>query len=151
MTDGLSIQPNERILLLSIPELDVLRSISAQLDHGGVFCLGGREEVYAARKEASQLNNVLFHPGPPEEIPFDDECFTLVIDFKCVWESPSQVAREIVRVLSSVGRAALAVEDPGLFIAAGLAAREPAPPLLVFEKPEGRRPAPPPLTPPIAG
>lgn len=143
MIGGLEIRPNDRILSLSIPDPETVRAISAQLERGGMVCLGGRDEVYAARRHLGNLPNVLFHVGPPEEIPFDDEYFTLIVDLKCEWSDPAQVAREIRRVLLAGGRAMLAGDAHPEVITVGLIERKPGGELRIFDKPEGSRPAPP--------
>ena len=147
MIERLGVQPNDRVLFLSIPDLDTVRAISGILDQGGAVFLGGRDDVHEMRRQATDLKNLLFHPGPPDEIAFDDEYFTLIVDLKCDWESPAVVAQELARVLQAGGRAILAVEDVGPLLAAGLAAIDAVPPLLAFTRPEKGRPLAPPSLP----
>ena len=140
MIDGLEVRPNDRILSLSIPDPETIRVISGRLERGGVVCLGGRDEVCAARRRLRDLPNVLFHPGPPEEIPFDDEYFTLVVDLHCAWTDPERVSREIQRVLLGGGRAVVAGASSRQLLAAGLEEGESAGEFRVLHKPEGARP-----------
>ncbi len=120
MIDRLAIRPDDRILLLSIPETEFVLELSARLETGLVVGLGGREEVYEARTKTRDRANVMFHPGPPEQIPFQDGFFSKVIDLKCLWEDTARVAHETARVLAPAGRAFLAIEDVGVFVEAGL-------------------------------
>jgi|GEM_PF-1375599 len=143
MIAGLDVRPNDRILSLSFPDPETIRAISALLKRGGMVCLGGRDEVYEARRRLRELPNVLFHPGPPEEIPFDDEYFTLVVDLQCKWTDPARVTREIQRVLLGGGRAVVAAESSRQLLAAGLEKDESAGEFRVLHKPEGARPSPP--------
>lgn len=120
MVDRLAIRPDDRILLLSIPETEFVLELSTRLETGLVVGLGEHEEVYAARPKTRDRTNVMFHPGPPEQIPFQDGFFSKVIDLKCRWEDPGRVAHETARVLAPAGRAFLAIEDAGAFVEAGL-------------------------------
>jgi SAM-dependent methyltransferase len=110
MIEELALRPNDRVLLLSIPEPAVVAEIAARLSAGVVVGLGGDEEVRAARRAARDLENVMFVPAPPEEIPWRDGFFTKVIDWRGGWQNPEQVAREVARVLAPGGQVYLA--DP---------------------------------------
>jgi SAM-dependent methyltransferase len=134
--EKLGVQPNDRVLFLSIPDLDTVETIADILESGGAVFLGALDEVYEMRRHASNRRNVLFHPGPPEEIPFDGEYFTLVVDLKCDWEAPAVVAREVARVLQPGGRAVMTAESAAPLLAAGLATSDPVPPLLSFTRPK---------------
>ena len=140
MIESLGVLPDDRVLFLSIPGANTVRAVSAALARGGAVFLGARDEVHEMRRQASDLRNVLFHPGPADEIPFDDSYFTLVVDLHGGWESPEAVAQEVARVLVPGGRALLALEDPEPLLAAGLEASTPAPPLLAFTRSKDQGP-----------
>ena len=72
-----------------------------------------------ARATRDQLN-VMFQPGSPEEIPWQDGYFTRVIDLDCNWAYPDKTAGEIARVLASGGLAYLATTEPQHLLNAGL-------------------------------
>ncbi len=110
MIDDLALRPNDRVLLLSIPEHDVVAELASRLTTGIVVGLGSDEEVRAARRAARNLENVMFVPAPLEEIPWRDGFFTKVIDWRGGWQNPEQVAREVARVLAPGGEAYIA--DP---------------------------------------
>ncbi len=110
MFEDLALRPNDRVLLLSIPEHAVVAEMAARLTAGVVVGLGDDEEVRAARRAARDLENVMFVPAPLEEIPWRDGFFTKVIDWRGGWKNPEQVAREVVRVLAPGGEVYLA--DP---------------------------------------
>ncbi|HHN72908.1 MAG TPA: hypothetical protein ENK13_02350 [Thermopetrobacter sp.] len=136
MVEDLDLAPDDRVLLLSLPSVEILRRIAAQLKRGGVVGLGGRDEVYEARRAVRDLVNVMLHPGPPEDIPFRDGFFTKVIGFECRWSDAALVALETARVLAGEGRAYLSgLEEPQPFRSAGLDERPRAGRWTVFEKP----------------
>ncbi|MCS6953815.1 MAG: methyltransferase domain-containing protein [Bryobacterales bacterium] len=110
MIEGFTLRPDDRVLLLSIPEPAVVAEMAARLTAGILVGLGGDEEVRAARRAARDLENVMFVPAPLEEIPWRDGFFTKVIDWRGAWANPEQVAREVARVLASGGEVYLA--DP---------------------------------------
>ncbi len=120
MIDWLAIRPDDRILLLSIPHIALIRELSARLTAGLVVGLGEGDEVYEARRQVADRVNVMFHPGPPEEIPFRDAFFSKVIDLRCRWRDPARAALETARVLAPGGQAYLAISDAGPLIEAGL-------------------------------
>ncbi len=145
----LDIQPVDRVLSLSVPPIEVIREISAALDGGGLVSLGRRDEVFDARRAVRDLHNVMLHPGPPEDVPFDDAYFSKILDLRCEWEDSAGVAREVARALADRGRAYLNGADAEPFTAAGLRQITVSGSALVFERPERPRREPPPFELPV--
>ena len=110
MIDWLGLQPNDRVLLLSIPDPFFVDELARKLASGLIVALGPEEKVRSARRAARGLENVLFVPASPDDIPWQDGFFTKAVDFVCSWENPERAAREVARVLSSGGQIYLA--DP---------------------------------------
>ena len=120
MIDRLDIRPNDRVLLLSIPEILLVLELADRLERGVIVGLGDAEQVRAARRLARDRVNVMFQPGAPDEIPWQDGFFSKVVDLKGAWERPEETARDVARVLAPGGVACLAVTDAGPLLAAGL-------------------------------
>ena len=94
------LEPDDRLLILGIPEPDFLREASARLTAGMVVALAEDGPVRAARLEFRSLVNVMFVPGTPEAIPWQDRYFTKVVDVSSgAWPNPRRVAAEVSRVL----------------------------------------------------
>jgi len=104
MTGGIDVRPNDRVLLLSIPEMSLVFGLAARLTAGVLVGLGQDEEVRTARRAARELNNVMFVAAPPEEVPWQDGFFSVAVDAACRWERPAQVAAELARVLGPGGQ-----------------------------------------------
>lgn len=120
MIDRLDIRPDDRVLLLSIPEISLVLEIADRLEQGIVVGLGDAEQVCAARRPARDRVNVMFQPAGPDEIPWQDGFFSKVVDLKGAWQRPEETAQEVARVLAPGGVACLAVTDVRLLLAAGL-------------------------------
>lgn len=133
--EQMDVQPEDRILLLSIPEIAWLIKLAGRLGSGGVVALGNREDVYAARRAAACHANVMIHPGPPEEIPFSDGFFSKVAGSHAGWRNPARVAAEVARVLSPGGFAFLVTSELGLFADCGLVQVGSVDDWIVFNKP----------------
>ncbi len=147
--EDLEIDASDRILAMSVPPAEAVAGIAARLERGGLVSLGSRDDVFEARRVARDLGNVIFHPGPPEEIPFDDAYFTKVVDFRREWDDPAAVAREISRVLVDGGRLYLPRGDEGPLVAAGLRVVTSSEAVLVLERPERPRRSSPPQELPV--
>ena len=102
--DGLDVDPDERILLTSLPSLDVVRRLAGRLENGIIAALAEGEEMYAARRELAGLENVLVTPGSAEDIPWKDEFFSLVADPAGRYTLSEGAQREMERVLAPSGR-----------------------------------------------
>jgi ubiquinone/menaquinone biosynthesis C-methylase UbiE len=103
MLEALNAQPGDRVLFLGIPGIAVLERLSARVEHGVVVCIGEREEVWQARTAAVHLENVMFVPASPDEIPWQDGYFNFVVRLTAMPEESPLVAREIARVLAGGG------------------------------------------------
>ncbi len=121
---------DDRIILLSIPELSLISRLANIAT--SVVCLGERDVVYEARKAARDLRNVMFHPGDPADIPFNDGAFTKVI----VLQAAPHAASEVARVLAGGGLAYIPPEDSDACQEAGLIPEPDSGDLAVFCKPD---------------
>lgn len=93
--------PGDRILFLYIPELADLEAVSRAAPNGIAVCLGDRDAVYAARKPAAHLENVMFVPAEPHEIPWQEGFFNHVFERGIAGDDA--VRAEICRVLAPGG------------------------------------------------
>jgi hypothetical protein len=96
LPDG--IHPDERILLLGIPEPALISSLASSLTGGLLVAVGDETAVREARKAAHLLDNVMFVPGTPDDLPWRDGFFTRVIDVMGGWPDPDKVRLESERV-----------------------------------------------------
>jgi hypothetical protein len=103
MFDPADLRPDDRVLLLGIPDPRVIAEAAARLSQGVLVALGEEERVREARRAARDLHNVMFVPGTPDEIPWDDGFFTRVVDLVGHWPSPDRVRLEIERVTAPRG------------------------------------------------
>ena len=92
------IRPDERVLILGIPEPAIVSALAHRLDNGLLVAIGDGDAVREARKATRHLENVMFVPGTPDELPWSDGFFTRVIDTVGIWSDPDKVRREIDRV-----------------------------------------------------
>lgn len=113
MTVPIEVQPGDRVLLLSIPEASFIRGLASELPSGIVIGLGSNEEAGEARRATGDLENTMFTPGSPADIPWQDGFFSKAIDFTCGWSDPEKALRELARVLSPGGVAYLAFSGLG--------------------------------------
>lgn len=100
----IEVQPDDRILLITIPDLPFLRSLAMRAPLGLVVGLGEDGEVRSARKALADLDNVMFVPMPGDgSIPWREEFFSRVI-------APlhREAEPEMLRVLVPGGRVHLA-------------------------------------------
>jgi hypothetical protein len=74
------LETNERVLLLSLPDDEQLRSLAAQLPLGALVGMGDANEVARARAATADFDNVLFHLLDPDLIPWCDAYFHHVLD-----------------------------------------------------------------------
>jgi len=100
----IEVQPDDRILLLSIADLSAVRSLVARAAQGLVVGLGTDEEVRAARKTLRDLETVMFVLQPENgSIPWQESFFSRVIAPQHTEASP-----EFLRVLVPGGTLHLA-------------------------------------------
>ncbi|MCP5117293.1 MAG: class I SAM-dependent methyltransferase [bacterium] len=135
MSDWPDIRPDDRVLLTSIPEIDVVLALSDRLTKGMLVGLGAMEEVAEARQAAREKSNVMFQPGSAAEIPWQNEFFSTVIDTRCDWARPEQALKEILRALVPGGIAYLKLEDRHLPVENGFEERPSSGAFPAFRKP----------------
>ena len=103
MIDQIDPAPNDHILLLSI-DMPLVVFLAERLTNGLLVGLAGADAVAEARKATRDLQNVMFHPGSADEIPFRDGFFQKVVGPAGQRAALETAAREIVRVLAPGGR-----------------------------------------------
>jgi SAM-dependent methyltransferase len=99
-----AIHPEDRVLLLGIPAPDVVASMSRDLTQGLLVAMGTEGEVAEARRNARELDNVMFVVWSDAAIPWRDEFFTIVVDLVEHHADPAAIAKEIARVTAPGGR-----------------------------------------------
>jgi hypothetical protein len=107
--ERLKVRPDDRVLFLSIPAPEVVAEVAPKLSQGLLVGLGSADEVREARRHTAAIPNVMFVPAGPEEIPWQEHFFTVVVDLYGRWAEPQRVASEIARVLGPGGEAHLRI------------------------------------------
>lgn len=92
------IRPDERVLILGIPEPAMVAALARSLAGGLLVAIGESNAVTDARRAAREFDNVMFVPGTPVDLPWRDGFFTRVIDLHCERADAGVVQREIERV-----------------------------------------------------
>lgn len=136
MIDRLDIRPADRVLLVSIPSIELVLELARRLERGSLVGLGSAGEIQAARRATRHLVHVMFQPGSPEEIPWQDGYFSKVIDVAGSWREPAAAAREVARVLAPGGVALVAESRSQELADAGLVALSSEAGLAMFRKPD---------------
>jgi len=95
------IRPDDRLLVLGVLEPDQVGALARALSRGLVVLMAEGESVYAARRAARDLDNVMVVPGTPDELPWRDGFFTRVIDMVGNWPDGDRVRNEIKRVTAA--------------------------------------------------
>ena len=98
MVDPAELEADDRILFLGVPDFAVIAGCAARLTQGVVVAIGGDEAIRAARKAGRDLDNVMFVPATPDNIPWGNGFFTRVFDLVGSWPDPDRVRSEIERV-----------------------------------------------------
>src|SRR5262245_55748149 len=80
VSSEIEIRPNERILFLEISDIAVIIDFARRAPNGAVVGLGDADGVRGARRAAADLDNVMFVPATPDDIPWRDGFFTLVVE-----------------------------------------------------------------------
>jgi hypothetical protein len=88
---------HERVLLIGIPGPQLLLELAGRVASGALVGMGDPQAVTEARRATADLDNVMFHPGEPEEIPWADHHFHRVICFAGPLSDAAE--REVRRVL----------------------------------------------------
>ncbi len=89
------------MLLLSIPDDGTLRSWAAEVPDGALVGMGSRDDVARARTATAAFDNVMFHPLDPEEIPWRDGYFDVVLDPQGTGPAGEKFRLERARVLAN--------------------------------------------------
>ena len=98
------LEPDERVLFLSIPPAALVEEAAKGVPHGIVVVIGSRDQVYDARAQLAHLENVMVVPATPDNIPWQDGFFSCVVDVTGLANEDPLVAREVKRVLAEGGR-----------------------------------------------
>lgn len=92
----LPVTAQDRVLILSLKDPALPRRFRAAF---AVVGMGSPEEVRAARRACADLANFMFVPGGPEEIPWQERWFTLILSSGDPVPTPA-----MLRVLAEGGR-----------------------------------------------
>lgn len=92
-------RPDGRVLLTSLAGAARLRELAEAVRGGALVGLGGREEVWEARRLCADLDHVMFIEGSRNEIPWAEVWFDVILD-----EQPEAPTPEMLRVLRPEGR-----------------------------------------------
>jgi hypothetical protein len=93
--------PDDKVLYLGIPDAVTIRTAAGRLSAGLLVAIDEGDQVRAARHEFRDITNVMFVPGTPDEIPWQDGFFTRVIDTRGGgWPNPQRVRAEVERVVA---------------------------------------------------
>lgn len=99
----MEVKPGDRVLFLTIPDKPLAVRLSAQVEHGILVGIGTREEIAEARRAMVEIENIMFVPATPDEIPWQDGFFNWILDPRGTCESTPLAEREIARVLAPGG------------------------------------------------
>jgi hypothetical protein len=91
-----------RVLLISIPDEGTLRAWAAQVPDGALVGMGTAEDVARARAATAEFDHVMFHLIDPEEIPWRDGYFDVVLDPLGAAPGGEAFAKERERVRAKV-------------------------------------------------
>lgn len=136
MIDRLDIRPADRVLLVSIPAIELVLELARRVEQGSLVGLGNPDEIQAARRATRHLVHVMFQPGSPEEIPWQDGYFSKVVDLRGAWRDPAAAACEVARVLAAGGVAFVPESRFQALVEAGLVAVSSEAGLTIFRKPD---------------
>jgi hypothetical protein len=98
MPRPLEIRPDDRVLLLGIPDHQQVVALSGQLTAGILVIMGDEQSVRAVRPRCAHLENVMLVPLDGAQLPWRDGFFTWVEDLAPGWPDPQAAAREMERV-----------------------------------------------------
>ena len=107
----IEIAARERVLHLGFGDGEVTCRMARRAPEGLVLGVDPSDDnVRAARRQARELDNVMLVVGSPEEIPWQDNFFSVLLtaELTAEWARPEQAAREMFRVLGPGGRLYLA-------------------------------------------
>jgi len=89
MLNPAELRPDERILLLGIPEPEVIAGMAGRLTGGLLVAMGDPVEVRSARAAARDFDNVMFVVFDGPHRPWPDDFFTRIIDLRQTEKSQS--------------------------------------------------------------
>jgi hypothetical protein len=135
MLDEVTLAPGDRVLFLTIPPPELIEGASAILSRGVIAAIGDRDPISNARRAAVHLENTMFTPATPDEIPWQDSFFSWVIDTAGGWSLDPAAAREIRRVLCPGGHVWLANLDISPLLTLGFVVVESGPAFHLLQKP----------------
>jgi hypothetical protein len=75
-----------------------------------VVVLASDERLSESRRQLRDVQNVMVVPAEPEQIPWQENFFTVVVDSGAAWKNAERVVSEIARVLGPGGELRLAGE-----------------------------------------
>ena len=104
----IEVKPDDRVLILSITGLAYLQDLAGRLPDGLLVGIGTPDEAAAARRALASSENAMFNAASPEEIPWRDAYFTVVLSPQP--QSPLAES-EIRRVLAPGGAFHLLATD----------------------------------------
>jgi len=98
----LRLRADDRVLLLTIPEPDVLAAIARILVRGIVVAIDEPQRVDRAREALAEFDNVMLLDARPERIPWRDGYFTKIVvpdalEENSEWTRVLSVDGEIIR------------------------------------------------------
>lgn len=139
MLEGVALSGGDRVLFLTIPDPALAREFAAVLSSGLAAGIGEREGLYDIRRALAGVENAMFTPGSPDEIPWQECFFSWILDTTGGWRLDGAAAREIHRVLAPGGRVWLANLDAAPLRELGLIEIAAKPGYVVLRKPEEPR------------
>lgn len=92
-------RPDSRVLLTSLAGAARLRELADAVRQGALVGLGGREQVWQARRLCADFDHVIFVEGSRDEIPWAESWFDVIVD-----EEPGKPTPEMLRVLRQEGK-----------------------------------------------
>ena len=99
----MEVAASDRVLLLSLPPLEEVRSVARQLTRGILVGVLVKDEVFEARKGLRDFPNVMIVPAEADgTIPWREDFFSVIYA-----PALSEPSAEILRVLAPGGTAYL--------------------------------------------
>lgn len=98
MLDPSSLLPNDRVLLLGIPQPGLIAAIAGRLSNGLLVAMGAPGDVLQARRAARDLDNVMFVELSGDRLPWRDGFFSRAFILIAAGSGPAALAAEVRRV-----------------------------------------------------
>jgi hypothetical protein len=106
-----NLQPDDRVLCLTIPPLREAAAIGRTLSAGCLVALGTKEEVDEARRALSELDNLMFVESAGSSIPWRDAFFTKIVVPHEMKPLAATFGNELHRVLAPGGEIIYTARD----------------------------------------